>query len=212
MRLLLIRHAQDERGYRGGWSQRGLTRVGFDQASRLAFAVNRCWRPVEMVLSSDLRRAKETAQSVSNALGLPLHTKTAWREINNGDLAGISHHEANRRYPGLFFNRMAWLQTYPNGESPCQFFERIRTAFDELTCEMRDGTLPSNVVLVTHGGVINVVRTLACRAHWNNCDDHPSVAFTALYELEYDGACWRLMHENNIDHLHAPTRSAKRYA
>jgi broad specificity phosphatase PhoE len=86
MRILLIRHGQDERGYRGGWSQRGLTAEGFAQARALATHLRVRWRPIHLILSSDLRRAAETTAETLKAVQTLVQYAPEWREMNNGAL------------------------------------------------------------------------------------------------------------------------------
>jgi broad specificity phosphatase PhoE/NAD(P)-dependent dehydrogenase (short-subunit alcohol dehydrogenase family) len=120
MRIVFVRHGQDERDYRGGWSRRGLVPEGREQALVLANALGERWQPIEHLLSSDLPRAAETAAPIAAALGLPVHHDPAWRETNNGDLAGMHNDEAALRYPGLYFAALAMDEAYPGGESPRQ--------------------------------------------------------------------------------------------
>ena len=50
---------------------------------------------------------------------------------------------------------MDWEQQYPNGESPRQFYERVKTAW--ITFKKATKDLNGNTLLVTHGGVIDVI-------------------------------------------------------
>jgi broad specificity phosphatase PhoE len=134
MRIVFVRHGQDERDYRGGWSRRGLVPEGREQALVLANALHERWQPIEHLLSSDLPRAAETAAPIAAALGLPVHHDPAWRETNNGDLAGMHNDEAALRYPGLYFAALAMDEAYPGGESPRQNYALITAAFQRL-CE-----------------------------------------------------------------------------
>jgi probable phosphoglycerate mutase len=132
MRLLLVRYGQDESEYQGGWSERGLTEQGWGQAQALAQALLGQWQPLDLLISSDLRLAAETTAFIQKALpDLPVRYDAAWREMNNGELAGMLNSEALLRYPGLYFSSLRMDETYPSGESPHQFFERVKTAFQQ---------------------------------------------------------------------------------
>ena len=37
--------------------------------------------------------------------------------------------KAKAEYPGLYWSALNWEQPYPNGESPRQFYERVKTAW-----------------------------------------------------------------------------------
>ena len=102
-----------------------------------------------------MNRAIETAEYIATALDLPIHTDTRLRETNNGDLAGMLNSEALVKYPGLFWNSLAMDEAYPNGESPAAFYLRIKEWFDEI---MRNPlTKNGDLLVVTHGGVINII-------------------------------------------------------
>lgn len=63
MNIYFVRHGKDEEGFRGGWSQRGLTDEGKNQCIKLA---NHLYEHkgkfnFTRIISSDLNRAKETA-------------------------------------------------------------------------------------------------------------------------------------------------------
>ncbi len=66
-------------------------------------------------------------------MDLPVQEEFQLREMNNGDLAGMLNDEALERYPGLFFSSLKMNEPYPNGESPNDFFMRIKKWFDEFT-------------------------------------------------------------------------------
>ena len=74
--------------------------------------------------------------------------------------------EALEKYPGLFWNMLEADECYPGGESPNLFFTRIKTWFEEFLNECKD--FEGNVLVVTHGGVINVVYHLVRGMEWRN--------------------------------------------
>ena len=200
-RILLIRHGQDEKGYRGGWSQRGLTEEGFAQVRLLATHLVQNWLPIDLIISSDLSRAVQTTTEISRVLQLLVLYDQHWREMNNGKLAGMPEPEALARYPGLFASSLEMDQPYPGGESPRQFFERIKQAFDRLTTEMVAGTLPDNIMVITHGGVINIIYYLLEKLAWTNKQPSFPTSPTSLHEVVYTVGEWHIKTRNNVDHL-----------
>ena len=82
------------------------------------------------IITSDLKRAETTAIILAKKLQLPLEKESALRETNNGDLAGMLNSEANRKFPHLYFRSLAMDEHYPNGESPREFYQRIKTWFE----------------------------------------------------------------------------------
>jgi 2,3-bisphosphoglycerate-dependent phosphoglycerate mutase len=200
MRIVFVRHGQDERGYRGGWSQRGLVPEGHAQAVALAETLRERWQPLKHLISSDLPRAAETAAPIATALGLAVHDDPAWRETNNGELAGMHNDEASVRYPGLYFASLAMDEPYPGGESPRQNFERIAATFRRLCKQIEAGALPDNVLVVTHGGVINIVYHLLHGKEWNNKNSSFPAATASIHEITRRSNGWCVTQANVVDH------------
>ncbi len=155
----LVRHGKDDDSVRGGWSNSPLTADGVKEVEQLAAQILSASKMgVGIIYTSDLTRAKQTAKILSSALSVPVIEMPEFRETNNGVLAGMNNQLADQRYPGLYWNTLGWEQSYPDGESPRQFYNRIAAAWhcfkNVVQCSDR------NVMLVTHGGVINVIRCI----------------------------------------------------
>lgn len=163
----LIRHGKDDDTVRGGWSASPLTDEGIAQVKVLASNIlNAGKMQIEAIYTSDLPRARQTADILSAALHITVTEKPEFRETNNGILAGMDNHLAAERYPGLFWSTLDWDQCYPGGESPCQFFNRIKDAWRSFKKETQSADY--NVILVTHGGVINVIRCIENGIQYTN--------------------------------------------
>ncbi|MBE7004265.1 MAG: histidine phosphatase family protein [Ruminococcaceae bacterium] len=153
--IWLMRHGEDDNTRLGGWSDASLSPLGREQARRAGETLLRSTCPVRHIFSSDLPRAKETAEIVAERLKLGVTPLEEFREVNNGDLAGISKERFQAEYPGLYWSSLAWERAYPNGESPRQFFDRIQQAWKDF--KNRAERLDGDVLLVTHQGVIDVI-------------------------------------------------------
>ena len=81
---------------------------GVEQAKRLASYLGEKKEEfgIKKILSSDLSRARETADILAEALDLPMITDERLREADNGDLAGMPNKEALEKYPGLYRNKI----------------------------------------------------------------------------------------------------------
>ena len=156
--IYLIRHGEDDDTCLGGWSDAGLSPVGIEQARQASDRILQGNYNIRHVFSSDLPRAKETADIIAERLGLGVTLLREFRETNNGDLAGISKERFQAEYPGLFWSSLEWEQRYPNGESPRQFYDRICAAWRDF--RDKADRLSGNVLLVTHAGVIDVILCL----------------------------------------------------
>jgi len=184
----LVRHGKDDDTVRGGWSQQPLTDEGKAQTDELANFVQKSNLEIKHIYSSDLQRAMQTAQPVSDKLHLPVIPMPEFREVNNGDLAGMKNDLASKMYPGLYWNTLGWEQQYPGGESPKEFYERISTAWDafqKMVLEQNE-----NVMLVTHAGVINVILSIVNGEKYSNKTALRKIRNTELIALEYQGKVW----------------------
>ena len=168
MKLIFVRHGKDDDRYCGGWSSLDLIPEGVEQAKQLAKHLkdNNHTYKIAHIISSDLTRTLTTANIVSSELGLPIQKEFQIRETNNGDLAGMLNDTALKQYPGLFFSSLEMDEAYPNGESPYNFYLRIKNWFLDLTSNYRN--VKGNILVVTHGGVINVIYHLVKGIEWNN--------------------------------------------
>lgn len=195
----LARHGKDDNTVRGGWSQQPLTDEGKAQADELASFIQRGDLGIKHIYSSDLLRATQTAQSVADKLHLPIIPMQEFREVNNGDPAGMKNDLASKMYPGLYWNTLGWEQRYPDGESPKEFYERISTAWDafqKMVLEQNE-----NVMLVTHGGVINVILSIVSGEKYSNKTSMRKIRNAELITLEYQGKGWKEQSNSEISSI-----------
>jgi len=199
VKLIFVRHGKDDDKYRGGWSSLDLIPEGMEQVKQLAKHLkdnNDIYKIVHIV-SSDLTRTLTTANIISSELGLPIQEEFQLRETNNGDLAGMLNDTAEKQYPGLFFGTMEMDEAYPNGESPREFYMRIKKWFSEFSSNCRNSK--GNILVVTHGGVINVIYHLVKGIEWNNKGRAFKVGNCSIHILNIDTMEFEV--ENRIDFL-----------
>ncbi|MFT4086209.1 MAG: histidine phosphatase family protein [Gordonia sp. (in: high G+C Gram-positive bacteria)] len=159
-RLVLLRHGQtlynaDRRMQ--GQLDTDLSPVGEEQALVAGRALAK--RSPMLIRSSDLTRARLTAQALADATGLAVSTDRRLRETDLGQWQGMTHDEVDVATPGA---RRVWRDdatwTPPGGESRVDVARRSVPVVAELVAELDDwgqGDDPeAPVVLVAHGGVI----------------------------------------------------------
>lgn len=175
MKIYIIRHGQDDDSIRGGWSEAGLTDIGIQQSVDLANVIftNNDRFNIGTIYSSDLARAKQTASIIAEKLSAPVEYEPSFREVNNGDLAGLDNHIAEEKYPNLYWRKLDWEERYPNGESPKEFYERISIAWSKLKESLVGCN--ENVLLVTHGGVINIIKCIVDGVEYSNKQKYQGV-------------------------------------
>ncbi|MCV7281258.1 histidine phosphatase family protein [Mycolicibacterium flavescens] len=158
-RLVMLRHGQTE--YNAGSRMQGqldtdLTDLGREQAVAAAEVLAK--RQPLVVVSSDLRRASDTAVALGERAGLPVHVDTRLRETHLGEWQGMTHHEVDAIAPGarlVWRNDSRWAP--PGGESRVDVAARSLPAVTELIERYPDwGAVDPDrpVVLVAHGGLI----------------------------------------------------------
>lgn len=193
MNILFVRHGKDSDQHRGGWSQLDLLPEGKREAKTLADYLVQHKEDYHFtkMITSDLKRAETTATILVEALQLPLEKESSLRETNNGDLAGMLNSEADQKFPRLYFRSLAMDEHYPNGESPREFYQRIKTWFQRFLQE-NDNSDETQIV-VTHGGVINIIYHLVNQIEWTNKSNlfhvkHCSISLlntkTLVFEVE----------------------------
>ena len=156
-RLVLLRHGQTDYNVKGrmqGHLDSMLTSVGHEQAA-VAAPVLAALAP-DLMISSDLRRAADTAEAVGAAAGLPVKFDARLRETHLGRWQGLTVDEIDRDEPGAI---AAWRSdptwAPPGGESRVEVVARARPVVDELDAELADSEESSTtVLLVAHGGCI----------------------------------------------------------
>jgi broad specificity phosphatase PhoE len=162
-RLVLLRHGQTE--YNAGNRMQGqldtdLSDLGREQAAAAAEVLAK--RQPIVIVSSDLRRALDTATALAERSGVSVSVDTRLRETHLGDWQGLTHLEVDDTAPGA---RLAWrddARWAPHGgESRVDVAERSMPLVDELLTRLGDwgsdaagDASDRPVVLVAHGGLI----------------------------------------------------------
>ncbi|MBQ8741185.1 MAG: histidine phosphatase family protein [Clostridia bacterium] len=199
MKIIFVRHGKDDDRYRGGWSNLDLIPEGREQAQKLAKHLNenKADYNISCIISSDLPRTMTTANIVSDKLELPVLKEARIRETNNGDLAGMLNDEALIKYPGLFFSLLKMDEPYPNGESPNDFYIRIKIWFESFIAEHRN--LNGNILVVTHSGVINVIYHIVKNIEWSNKGSSFKISNCSIHILNTETMTFEI--ENKVDYL-----------
>lgn len=78
---------------------------------------------------------------------------------------------------------------------------RIKETFTRLCQDQLAVNDHGNVLVVTHGGVINIIYHLIKDMAWSNKNPFFPAANTGLHKIEYRGGRWELTLENATPHL-----------
>lgn len=157
-RVMIIRHGETAWNATGRWQGHApvpLNDTGLAQAQALGAYLAAQGVRIDVLYSSDLRRAMQTAEAVAGPLGLKIHTDERLREVDLGEWQGLNRAEAQawdtERYAA--FEADWYTVPIPSGESRNQLKARARTAFDDLTARHTDQVIG----LVSHGGTIGML-------------------------------------------------------
>jgi len=179
-----------------GRSDVKLSAAGIEQAEKLCdrLAVEK----IDAVYSSDLERALVTAEIIASSHQLAVITCAELREVNFGQLEGLTFSEISRLYPEvakLWAERSTKLK-YPGGESLVKFNNRVSKFLSSLDKHAVEET----ILVVAHAGVL---RTLVCQLlgidpqrRWQIRLD---LASLSIMETHQQGAILSLL--NDVSHL-----------
>jgi probable phosphoglycerate mutase len=146
--VLLVRHGESTWNAEKIWQGQAdppLSTLGEQQAADAAQHVV----GVDAIWSSDLVRARRTAEILARHRGLPVVVDGRLRERDAGEWQGLTRTEIEARYPGY----LASGRRPPGYEGDASLAMRAIAAVDAIGAAHRG----RSVLVVTHGGV---VRTL----------------------------------------------------
>lgn len=153
--LILLRHGQTEWNASDrmqGQIDTDLTELGRRQAKEAAREL--VSRNALAIVTSDLRRAHDTALAFTEHIDVPITVDPRLRETHLGDWQGLTHIDVDAQAPGA---RVAWRldATYrpPGGESKLEVGARALPVVQELYNERQDWP-GGTIILVAHGGLI----------------------------------------------------------
>ena len=155
--IITIQHTQSvhhTNGMVGSWTDWELSELGVRQAKRIGERLKNELTEKRFVLyTSDLLRARQTAEIVGNCLGLSPVFRTELRERNLGRCCGKSvrwMRENMEMREKSIDDRM-----FSDAESRRDEWNRLRPFFDEMMNGKED-----NIIIVSHGDLLSVFYTM----------------------------------------------------
>ena len=156
-RIFTVQHTQSEHhtnGMVGSWTDWNLTELGKQQADQIAAKLKQELAGKEAVLyTSDLKRAKQTADSIADQLQIVPVVKMELRERNLGKCCGKS---------------VQWLREnlecdektiddrlFSDAESRRDEWNRLKPFFDQVMAESSE-----NIIIVSHGDLLSVFNAM----------------------------------------------------
>lgn len=201
-RIVLIRHGQTAWNVATriqGHTDEPLNEHGRWQAAQTATAL--AGEAFSAIYSSDLQRARATADVLAQRTGLKVIEEPGLRERHFGSFEGASFKEIDAQWP---HEALRWRQrdadyAPPGGETLADFFARVVQAASAVAARHR-GEL---IALVSHGGALDCLYRAALRLPLN-APRSWQIGNAAIHRLLYTGRGFSLVGWNDDAHLVLP--------
>ncbi len=163
MRLLLIRHGQTDWNLAGRWQGAAdipLNQLGISQAERLGQSL--VGRSFELIISSALQRARDSAGIINRYLQLPSEIDPRFNEISLGLWEGVLGADVPLQNP-TFWQR--WCSGDPEaapeqGESRAALAARVKPGLEDLRQRNLQSSFQGEILLVSHKMTIETILCL----------------------------------------------------
>ncbi|NJN19854.1 MAG: histidine phosphatase family protein [Oscillochloris sp.] len=154
--LYLIRHGEAVANVQpiiaGMQGDAGLTERGVMQAERLRDRLKASGEiKADLLIGSTLPRARQTAEIIQPALGVPIIWDDEVQELRIGAADGMTNSEAWAKFGVPDFDQFPLRPIAPDGESWGDFTLRVANALTRIT----NAHAGKSIVIVCHGGVID---------------------------------------------------------
>ena len=164
MTVYLIRHGETTANAAktfAGITDVELTEKGIDQAKVAADKLKDV--KFNAIYSSDLKRAKDTANAIAEKQGLSVQINERFREMNFGIWEGMRFSDIKASAPELL---QMWFDDFehfvvPQGESVKEMFERVTEAYKQIILDFGMDS-DTQIAIVAHGGVIQALLSFLC--------------------------------------------------
>ena len=202
--ILLLRHGQTQANAEGrlqGHLQMSLNLAGIRQANLLAGRLAGYSPAIQVLISSDLNRATQSAAPIAAACGLSITTDPCWRERGFGLLEGkpIGDRKMWEVASGDF--------DPPGAEPAADVYRRIHSALLKIPQTFPDQQC---IAVVTHGGPIRTVLKMLADGRLPTTRGHhpipilpiPNCSILHLIARHYrQGLRWKIESHNDVAHL-----------
>jgi 2,3-bisphosphoglycerate-dependent phosphoglycerate mutase len=204
-RLCLIRHGETswnaERRLQGH-TDIPLNSSGALQARQMAQALKDIKLTFDVLYTSDLKRAADTANAVVQLFGVDAQIDSALRERHFGALQGLSIGDAPLLQPDIWQAHIArdLEHELAGGESIRQFALRVQNVLDRIQVEHAGKT----ILIVSHGGTLDMMYRIASKRPLSaeRVVSVPNASLNWITHNEVDG--WAVEQWADTRHLEGP--------
>lgn len=184
-RLIFVRHGysvSNDKKFFAGHTDVDLTERGHKQAELTAEYLKN--EKIDIIYSSDLKRAYYTALPISKMHSLPIIKDESLREIYAGEWEGLSFEELREKYEkaySLWINDIG-LSRCTGGESTKELLDRIFAKTERIALENEGKT----VLIATHATPIRVLCTAAAGEGMEKMKDIPFVMNASVTRFDFE--------------------------
>ena len=156
--------------------------------------------PITAVYASPAWRARQTAQPLADALGLPLRRRRLLRDLDYGRYAGAFVADVMREAPGLFerWRTEPHTVTFDGGENLAALRGRIERFIRAMVAAHPNGT----VVAATHDSPVRMAVSIAHGLpDSSHREEWIKTSYASVTTLEVEDGALRLASHNDVAHL-----------
>jgi 2,3-bisphosphoglycerate-dependent phosphoglycerate mutase len=210
--LYLIRHGEAISAVDQTIANTMLSPLGVTQAERLRDRLAATGEiRADVLISSTLLRARQTATIIAPALGLPIVFDDDIQEWYEGEVDGIPAETYLAPFKATPVEQRPFLQWIPSAESWVQFMLRACTSLNRITQEHEGKT----IVIVCHGGIIDASFRFFLGLNTTRYDigrfnpENTSITSWVNAARDLRALSWILESYNDVGHLRDLAKSAE---
>ncbi len=199
MQVVLVRHGATDWNLQGrcqGSTDRDLSEVGIRQAEQISELLSA--EEFHAIYSSNLRRARQTAERISEPHNLPVLIEEDVRELDHGKLEGLTFNEITASFADFL---VRWRSEpaeirVPGGERLADVAERAWNGLNQIVQRHAD---TESIVVVSHNfPILGII----CRVSGTHLNEYRTFHLDpcGITRLKYDGGAWDLTEVNSREY------------
>ncbi|MEW6087899.1 MAG: histidine phosphatase family protein [bacterium] len=209
MKIYLIRHGESVLNGRNviqGQSDPPLSKTGVDQVELLAKSLTK--EKFNFLYTSELMRAKQTAEVLSKDLGLPISFHKDLAEIFLGEWEGKTPEEVNREYNSGYekWRKNPTKTLIPGAEHIPEFRKRVSGTFRNI---LKNHSDDDNIIIVAHAGTITAIICHILKGNFNKLITRMSLTNTGITYIQGYNKKLYITGINDSSHLCVSSLDAK---
>lgn len=201
MQIVLVRHGATDWNLQGrcqGAADRDLSEVGVRQAAQTASLFRS--EKIHAIYSSNLRRARQTAELISQPHNLPVLIEDDVRELDHGELEGLTFNEIKHNYADFLvrWRREPAEIRVPGGERLADVAERAWNGLSQIVERHPEA---ESILVVSHNFPILGIVCRVTGTHLNNYRNFHLDPCSVTRLAYAAGRGWHVTHVNSREYL-----------